>query len=140
MKKRIFVWALAALTLTGTASTIAQAQQTQQATDKPGKHKTPEERAQAMTERMSKHLGLSADQQAKVQALNLEKALKMSAIQEKRVTERKKAHEEAKAYRQDWDNQLKTILTTDQYAELQKQQAERKAAHQDKKKGRKGDK
>ena len=139
MKKQIFVWALAALTFTGTAATTAQAQQTKQATDKLGKNKTPEERAQAMTDRMSTRLGLSADQKAKVQALNLEKARKMSAIQEKRATERKQAHEEAKAYRQDWDNQLKTILSTDQYAELQKQKAEMKAAHRDKKKQRKGD-
>lgn len=139
MKKQIFVWAFAALTITGTASTTVQAQQTEQATDKPGKNKTLEEKAQAMTERMSTRLGLSADQKAKVQALNLEKARKMSAFKEKRANDRKQAHEEAKAYRQDWDKELKTILTTDQYAELQKQKAEMKASHRGKKKQRKGD-
>lgn len=134
MKKQIFVWVLAALTLTGTATTTVQAQHRKPATDKPGKNKTPEERAQVMTERMSTHLSLSADQKAKVQALNLEKARKMSAIKEKRANDRKKTVEEAKAYQQDWDKELKTILTTDQYAEWQKQKSEMKAAHRGKKK------
>lgn len=139
MKKQIFVWVLAALTFTGTAATTVQAQNTKQATDELRKNRTPEERPQAMTERMNTRLGLSANQKAKVQALNLEKARKMSAFKEQRVNDRKKAAEEAKAYKQDWDKELKTILTTDQYAEWQKQKVEKKATHQRKKKQRKGD-
>jgi hypothetical protein len=92
-----------------------------------------------MTERMSKRLGLSADQKAKVHTLNLEKARKMSAFKEKRATDRKKAVEEAKAYRQNWDQELKAILTTDQYAQLRKEKAEKKASHRGKRKDRKGD-
>ena len=92
-----------------------------------------------MTERMSTRLGLSADQKAKIQALNLEKARKMSAFKERRANDRKKAVEEAKAYKQDWDKELKTILTTEQYTEWQKQKAEKKASHRDKKRQRKGD-
>jgi periplasmic protein CpxP/Spy len=135
--KRIFVIALTALSFTGIAATYAQDQapQTTQANAK--QRKTPEEKAQALTQRMTSNLGLTADQTAKVQAINLDKTQKLAALKTKYAGDRKQGFQEGKAIRQEWDSELKAVLSADQYTKYQQNKEELKAAHKGKRKHRK---
>lgn len=85
---------------------------------KPGKEqKTPEERAKRHTERMTQELGLTAEQSAKVGDINLRYVdvladLKASG-QDKEVMK-----EQGKALRDKRDEELKLVLTAEQYAKM----------------------
>ncbi|MBL8000366.1 MAG: hypothetical protein JNL05_00270 [Flavobacteriales bacterium] len=85
---------------------------------KPGKEqKTPEERAKRHTERMTQELGLTAEQSAKVGDINLRYVdvladLKASG-QDKEVMK-----EQGKALRDKRDEELKLVLTAEQYSKM----------------------
>lgn len=85
-------------------------------------HKTPEEKAQRHTDRMTEKLGLNEKQQAEVLALNLQEIKNKKAIRD-RMQDKLQAEQMAR---------YKTVLTAEQYAKLEKSQAERQA------KGKKG--
>ncbi|MGK0366263.1 MAG: protein CpxP [Saprospiraceae bacterium] len=85
-------------------------------------HKTPEEKAQKLTERMTEKLGLNENQQEDVYALNLQEIKNREEIRS-RMKDKLQAEQMAR---------YQTVLTTDQYAKLEKFQAERQA------KGKKG--
>ncbi|RYU82796.1 DUF4890 domain-containing protein [Hymenobacter persicinus] len=95
--------------------------------------KTPEQRADHMTQRLTKSLSLTADQSAKVRQLYLAQAQQKQANRAKYATAPpadKAAHHAAmKADRAQFDAQLKQILTADQYAKLAQQRAERMEKH-----------
>ncbi len=88
------------------------------AQDKQGKEqKTPEERAKRHTERMTQELGLTAEQSAKVGDINLRYVdvladLKASG-QDKEVMK-----EQGKALRDKRDEELKLVLTAEQYTRM----------------------
>ena len=86
----------------------------------PHKH-TPEERANAITKRMTRELALTADQQAKVKSLILQ-----------RETERQEQMKARKAEMQKMDAELKTILTADQYNQFEQKKEEMKKKRQEK--------
>ncbi len=103
------------------------------AQDKAGKEQhTPEERAAKHTEHMTKELGLSADQTAKVADINQRYATALGEVKES-TAERDAKREQAKGMRDRRDQELKQVLTAEQYAkmlELRKQkQGEMKARH-----------
>ncbi len=94
------------------------------AQDKTPKHKkefkdmTPEERAQKITDRMTKQLALTEEQQKDVYKINLEHVKKMEALR----AERKAQHEKTKA-------ELDKILTDEQKKkaeELRKKREEKR--------------
>ncbi len=71
--------------------------------------KTAEERATAMTKRMTKELALNAEQQTKVKAITL-----------KREQERDALHEKLKNQQNETDAELKTVLSPEQFEKLKK--------------------
>jgi Spy/CpxP family protein refolding chaperone len=93
--------------------------------------KTPEEYAKVRSEKLTKELGLNADQKAKVYDLLLNKRKKIQEIRAKYPNDKKAAHAEAKPVKEQFKADMKAVLTPEQYAkweEMQKQkEAERKA-------------
>ena len=90
--------------------------------------KTPAERAQKRTTEMTSQLGLNADQQAKVNEINMQfadGAQTVSTISEKEA--QKKRMEALKTNR---DNGYKAVLTEAQYNKWMALRAEKKAKHQ----------
>lgn len=133
MKKMLIL--LAAFTLTAGAASA----QTQAAKPAPGRaqrgqmaNKTPEQRADARTQQLTKSLGLSADQTEKVRQLNLAQAKEMQTLRAKSAANR----QEAKATRDRHEAQLKAILTTEQYAKYEQQRTERMDKRKDRMKAR----
>ncbi len=97
---------------------------------------TPEQRAEKVTERMTKHLDLDTNQALKVKDLNLTLAAKMKAIKDANKGDRAAVKKEVKALRDDHKLALQDILTEEQWTKF--------AAHVEKKRQdrrtRKGDK
>jgi len=89
----------------------------------------PEKMAERQTEELTKTLGLSEEQQAKVLALNTEMAESMKAMREETQGEdvdRDAMREKMKAMREKQDSQLKEILTDAQYKKYEKYLEERR--------------
>ena len=120
MKKLMIVAALASMTL------AAQAQEKEK--------RTPQERAKARTEHMTKELALSPDQQAKVEAINLKYADQVEAVRSEREAERTAKREAAKAMHDAHDAEMKAVLTADQYTKWVAKKQEAKAKHMEKRK------
>ena len=130
MKKMLIL--LAAFTLTASAAS-AQTPAAQPAPVRAQKaKKSPEQRAEARTTQLSKSLNLSPDQTAKVRQLALAQTQEMQAIRAKNAANR----QEAKALRARHDDQLKAVLTTEQYAQYDQQRTERMTKRKDKMKAR----
>ena len=100
-----------------------------------GQNMDPKERAERMTERMAKEYSLNEDQKQQLQDVNLAWVQKMAANQGGRSKddkaakmtkeEREKKMAEMKKSREDYDAQLKKIMTKEQYDSYVKKQAER---------------
>lgn len=89
-----------------------------------GDHKNPDRKADQKARKMAKELGLSADQEARVEQLLLARQQESAALKAKFGTDKKAGHAEMKAARGRFQAQLKTILTPEQYAKLDKLKAE----------------
>lgn len=96
--------------------------------------KTPQERAKARTEHMTKELALSPEQQAKVEAINLKYADQVEAVRSEREAERTAKREAAKAMHDAHDAEMKAVLTADQYTKWVAKKQEAKAKHMEKRK------
>lgn len=84
---------------------------------------TPEQRADMQAQRLTKQLGLSADQTTQVRAIALAEAQEMKTMRDQAMasTDRKAGMEQMKATRDKYDAQLKAVLTPDQatkYAQM----------------------
>ena len=100
-----------------------------------GQDMDPKTRAERMTERMAKEYSLNEDQKQQLQEVNLAWVQKMAANQGGRSKdnkaakmtkeEREKKMAEMKKSREDYDAQLKKIMTKEQYDSYVKKQAER---------------
>ena len=88
-------------------------------------HKTPEEKAGRITDKMTEKLGLNEQQQADVYAVNLQEVKNRKEIRD-RMKDKLQAEQMAR---------YKTVLTSDQYAKLEKLQAEREAKRAERKGG-----
>ncbi len=96
---------------------------TANAQDRPTR--TPEDRAKMRTERMTKELGLNADQQAKVAAINMDYAKKGAELRDDHANGTAEKGEGAKL--QDARMaELKQVLTPEQYTKLEAMQAKAK--------------
>lgn len=92
--------------------------------------KSPEERAQLRTERLSQKLDLNSAQTRKLQALNLKQVNEMQAMRAKyKDADRRnpKQREEMKALHTKWEAELKDILTKKQYAQYEADRKEMRA-------------
>lgn len=97
--------------------------------------KTPEEMAQMKTDRMAQKLELNASQKNQLQALNLRHAQEMKAMREshkaageKTAEDRAKMQEARKASHDNWQAELKSILTTEQFAKYEADHDEMKSS------------
>jgi Spy/CpxP family protein refolding chaperone len=100
---------------------------------KGGWNADPEKRAEARTEWMTKELGLSADQAAKVKAIQLQHMKKYADINAIEDDEHRKAA--MTEVRKSQKEAVQAVLTPDQQKRLQEIKAERKAKHEQRKGG-----
>jgi len=123
MKK--FLLPLLVLALSATA---ASAQTTPDQVSGRPQH-TPEEMAARQTQGLTKRLGLSADQSGKVQQIMLARDQEMMAMRgqmQAGTADRKQLREQMMAGRTKYDDQLKAVLTPDQYTNYTAMQANRR--------------
>ncbi|MFC5272297.1 hypothetical protein [Adhaeribacter terreus] len=89
--------------------------------------RTPEQRAEMQAKRLQTQFNLTDAQAAKIRELSLDKATQMQAIKVKYAEDRKAMGAEMKNVRNNWDHQLKSVLTPAQYAQFEKERAEKMA-------------
>lgn len=106
------------------AALLAFAFTTAQAQGKGGKDFDPVKHAEKQTAMMTEKLGLSADQAAKVKAINLKYAEKAKA--DNPTGDKAKSKEAHKAMRAEKQAEIKKVLTADQAAKWEQMMAERK--------------
>ncbi len=137
-KHLFFVAALGALTF---AAPVAHAQAPQARKEARTKmaHKSPDEKAAAMTQRMTKQLTLTPEQQSKVSALNRQLAADLSELkagheaEKADKTARAARHAKVQSLRDAYAANLKSTLTPEQYGIFERQRAEmeqKQDAHQ----------
>ncbi|ALW86528.1 hypothetical protein AUC43_16420 [Hymenobacter sedentarius] len=121
MKKNLILLAALALTTAGTsfAQTTAPAATTLKAHKGKG-HATPAQKADHRAAKLAKELGLTADQEAKVEQLMLARQQETAALKTKYGADKKAGRAEMKAAHERYQAQLKAILTADQYAKFDK--------------------
>lgn len=147
MKKTLLVLALGILVAgSSLAQQAPQKERKDRAEQRDGKHRkgsrTPEERAARRTEKMGKKLGLNKSQTRKLQALNLKQVQQREAVRAQYKAGDKRdrnQRQEMKATREQWNAELKDILTKKQYAQYQEQRQEMRALHKERR-GHDGDK
>ena len=99
--------------------------------------KTPEEKAKHRTEQMTSELGLDAAQQGKVATINLTFATPMKNVNA--ITDDASRENRGDVVKANRDNELKTVLTTEQYNKMLSLRAEKKAKHEADKKDKSDD-
>jgi len=125
MKKTLFLLAALALATAGPSfaqtapvkATGTDAKQTARHYQKGPKD--PAKMADHRAGKMAKELGLTADQEAKVESLMLARQQESTALKAKYGTDRKAGRPEMKAAHDRYEAQMKTILTPEQYAKYQ---------------------
>lgn len=99
----------------------------------PGKlgKKSPQERAEHQTERLTKELSLTPEQAAKVKAILAKRGAEMDSVRSKKMAgaQKEEVRGDKKAAREKTDAELKAILTPEQYAKFQAMMQERKENH-----------
>jgi hypothetical protein len=123
MKKLLFP--LLALVLSATAASAQTSPD--QAGGRP--QRTPEEMAARQTEGLTRQLGLSADQAAKVQQILLARDQEMMAMRgqmQAGTADRQQMRAQMMAGRTKYEDQLKAVLTPDQYTSYTTMQANRR--------------
>ncbi|WP_374166214.1 hypothetical protein [Arcticibacter sp. MXS-1] len=122
MKKTILT---AALFMALSISTFSQ--------EKPSRQKkSPEERAQLMTDHLSQKLSLNEKQKSEVYQINLDRAKEMEKIRASAAEDRKKMFEQQMQERKDADDKINKLLSDDQkktFADLRQQQQEKVRKH-----------
>lgn len=130
MKKNLLL--LAALSLGAAAPALAQAPVKTTGSDAnqnalhqkmtpkgPGKgHKTPAQKADRKAAKMAQELGLTADQEARVERLMLARQQETAAFKAKYGADKKAGRPEMKAAHDRYEAQLKAILTPEQYVKF----------------------
>jgi periplasmic protein CpxP/Spy len=97
----------------------------------PGK-KSPQERAEQQTARLTKELSLTPEQATKVKAILATKGAEMDSVRAKKMAggDKKEMHADRNAAREKTDAELKAVLTPEQYTKFQAMMQERKDKHQ----------
>lgn len=118
MKKWMMAVALVAASISGYAQDGAA--------PKERPHRTVDERVKARTERMTRELGLSAEQVERVEVLNRQQATEAEKDRAAGDQEREARRAEMKERRDRYETELKAVLTPDQYAKWQAKKEEGK--------------
>jgi len=129
MKKAFVI--LAALACTTAAPSFAQTRMAPV-----GATKTPAERAERQTQALTSQLGLSAEQEPKVESILQAQLTEMQALNEKYPAgNRRGMAPELKATKAKYDEQLKAVLTPEQFTKLEQLRQERRQQLRDRRKG-----
>jgi hypothetical protein len=109
------------------SATALQAQNTE------GKHskRAPEDKAKMRAQHLDKKLDLTDEQTTKAEQIYLQTAQKMAQIKSQKGDDKQAMGQEMKAIRANTNQQLKAILTAEQWTAKEKMDAERKAKHKD---------
>lgn len=93
--------------------------------------RTPQERAKAQTERMTRELALSPDQAAKVEAIHLKYAEQAEVMRKEREAQRAAMEKEGKGkdMRAAREADMKAVLTSEQYEKWLAQREAMKEQH-----------
>jgi Spy/CpxP family protein refolding chaperone len=113
------------------AEAIRAERKAQRGDGREGWNADPEERAEARTEWMTRELGLSADQAARVKAIHLQHMNKYADI--KAIEDDKQRKTAMSEVRKSQKAAVQAVLTPDQQKRLQEINAERKAKHEQRK-------
>ncbi|MBK0402733.1 hypothetical protein I5M27_07030 [Adhaeribacter sp. BT258] len=100
--------------------------------------RTPQERADLQAKRLQTQFNLTDAQASKIREMSLAKATQMQALKAKYAEDRKAMGSEMKTVRSNWDNELKSVLTPDQYAQYEKDRAAKMAKRKENHGKRKG--
>lgn len=87
------------------------------------KNSTPEQRAERQTRQLSKQLGLNSEQTQKLQALNLSWMRRMDSL---RTTGTRPERGALRAMQQSHENDLKALLTPEQWTTYERLRTERR--------------
>ncbi|MCC6702968.1 MAG: hypothetical protein IT221_15660 [Fluviicola sp.] len=128
----------AALLLSGTM--FAQTTETKGKSPKTEEkeRKTPDERANGLTNKMTEKLGLSEDQKAKVYTINVDMAKKNDAIRQNTALTKEDRRAQLKSNYLDRRSQYQSVLTAEQFAKFEAWEKEKKAKRQENKGNGKG--
>ncbi|GAB3867835.1 hypothetical protein GCM10028824_11100 [Hymenobacter segetis] len=137
MKKNLLLLAALAFATAGTSFAQTAVKTTGTDANQTARHyakgkqgpKDPAKMADHKAGKMAKELGLNADQEAKVEQLMLARQQEMTALKTKYGTDRNAGRTEMKAAHDRYEAQLKTILTPEQYAKMDKMKAEHHGGH-----------
>ena len=124
MKKKLFLLAALALTTVGTSFAQATPAATSMVKARKQAPKSPAQKADYKAGKMAKELGLTADQEAKVEQLLLARQQENAALKAKYGIDKKAARPGMKAAHDRYEAQLKSILTAEQFARFDKMKAE----------------
>ncbi|WP_210521363.1 hypothetical protein [Hymenobacter terricola] len=98
--------------------------------------KNPAQKADHKAAKMAKDLGLTADQEAKVEKLMVDHEQENTTLKAKYAADKTAGRPAMKAAHDRYEAQLKTILTPEQYAKLDKMKAEHHGHGKDKTKAK----
>ena len=102
--------------------------------------KTPEERAQHKTDKMTKHLSLTDDQQKQVYDILYNQATQMDALRGNQEMTKEARKEQKKAIWSDTDSKLSGVFNTEQIEKWNKFKEKKKQKHMNKKNSKKHNK
>ncbi len=102
--------------------------------------KTPEERAQHKTDKMTKHLSLTDDQQKQVYDILYNQATQIDALRGNQEMTKEARKEQKKAIWSDTDSKLSGVFNTEQIEKWNKFKEKKKQKHMNKKSSKKHNK
>ncbi|HMT11051.1 MAG TPA: hypothetical protein PKA39_05455 [Ignavibacteria bacterium] len=102
--------------------------------------KTPEERAQHKTDKMTKHLSLTDDQQKQVYDILYNQATQMDALRGNQEMTKEARKEQKKAIWSDTDSKLSGVFNTEQIEKWNKFKEKKKQKHMNMKSSKKHNK
>ena len=102
--------------------------------------KTPEERAQHKTDKITKHLSLTDDQQKQVYDILYNQATQMDALRGNQEMTKEARKEQKKAIWSDTDSKLSGVFNTEQIEKWNKFKEKKKQKHMNKKSSKKHNK
>jgi protein CpxP len=92
--------------------------------------KTPEQRAQQFSAKLSKDLNLSEDQKNKIYTIAVSNFATLEKARAEHADDRKAVHSEMKAYKESFDKEVKGVLNSEQSTKWDQMKAERKSKRQ----------
>jgi hypothetical protein len=99
-------------------------------------NKTPEQRAERFTKKMTKELVLDAAQQERIKILNLDRFKKLEDARSAAAVSKKEVAAKVKQVNEEYFSNVKGVLTPEQFAKFQEMKEEMKEKAFNKKQGK----